>query len=236
MNMQNQYPDKINHILKSVFSGIASLTLPICFFTIMLMPDINEILFMILAVLWLIVHCLGKLYERKGVGRKILRIFRILVLIGTVIYFIPTVLLTGFSNTEKLYPVKRYLYTQGVYGGGFYDEFLPEQLPEHCMDYKFITQGSMIAQDYHASSYLIFHTDEQTLRSYEQKMEALDVTKLENEQHSEGKYKFPPPYVTSQLLPVHRTDFSDSVIYHVNDYYDKGCILDYDSGLVIFWT
>jgi len=251
--------DKINHIWKSVFSAIAFLTLPFCFFSTMLMPSINTALFFVLVITWLILHFFTDFYEKKGKGRKAVRIFRILVLVCTVVYFIPNVLLTGFTQTEIFYPVKRYLYTHGVYSTAeFYDKILPEQLPDSCADYKFVTQGCMIAQDYHPSSYLIFHADESVLRSYAQKMENLNLEPLENiingygaeewqsldsyeqdyaiKQYGGIQMKFPPHYVSSQLLPVHQTDFLNSVIYYISGNYDKGCILDYDSGLVIFWT
>lgn len=120
-------------------------------------------------------------------------------------------------------------------------------MPKKCDDYMFITQGSFPAQDYHPSAYLAFHTDSETLKKYENHFDSLNnvelkVTHMPDKEKSMGGddswSKCPeelPRHVFGQLQPEHIHDFEKAIIYTVPSYYGKGCMLDYNSGLAVFW-
>lgn len=154
---------------------------------------------------------------------------------------------------KPMYQVKKFIYCHGVYYKGM-DKFLPAKLPKVCEDYKFVTQVGIIAQDYHASSYLIFHTDTETIHKLEEDYKKIDGAKLVEidnapdieayweeygDDYTEYIPKYPkqfPGHVYDRLDDNHIDDFFDTVIYKVPSYYNKGCIFDYSSGLVVYWT
>ncbi|MDE6665878.1 MAG: hypothetical protein K2K14_06795 [Ruminococcus sp.] len=153
----------------------------------------------------------------------------------------------NFRNTKLIYPLKRFCYGYGVYATNFNNDILPLSLPKKCDDYMFITQGSFAAQDYHPSAYLAFHTDIETLNKYAEHFSSLDDAELKTT-HMPDKEKYVayddswlkcpeelPQHVFQRLEPEHIHDFEKAIIYTVSAYYNKGCMLDYDSGLAVFW-
>lgn len=180
----------------------------------------------------------------------ILRIFAIIAIILT--YSIPFIAVnSNLSYVKPMYQVKKFIYCNGVYNG-YMDEFLPEKLPKVCEDYKFITQVGTIAQDYHPSAYLIFRTDTATMHELEEDYKKIDGAKLVEVNVDIEEYKrkygddymeyipeYPkqfPGHVYSRLDDEHIDDFFDAVIYEIPSYCNKGCIFDYSSGLVVYWT
>lgn len=155
----------------------------------------------------------------------------------------------NLAYVKSIYQIKKFIYCYGVYYKGM-DKFLPAKLPKVCEDYKFVTQVATIAQDYHPSSYLIFHTDTETMHRLEEDYKQIDGAKLVEINIDGEEYKreygddymenFPiylfPAHVYSQLDDEHIDDFFDAVIYKVPSYYGKGCVFDYSSGLVVYWT
>ncbi|MDE7121726.1 MAG: hypothetical protein K2O42_06160, partial [Oscillospiraceae bacterium] len=117
------------------------------------------------------------------------------------------------------------------------DRMFPEKLPEVCEDYRIITQGSVLAQDYHAGIYLTFRTDDATIQAYQDRIESLDSEKKFLD-HSDPDFEkiFGYSDYACQILGLEQ-DFSDSLVYllHKSYYYSQGCILDEQTGTVIFW-
>lgn len=177
-----------------------------------------------------------------------LRISAIAAIIFT--YSTPFIATNSYLKYVKpMYHVKKFIYCHGVYTGGM-GEYLPSKLPKVCEDYKFVTEVGMIAQDYHPSAYLIFRTDTATMHKLEEDYKQVDGAKLveinidgeeykreygDNYMENSPIYIF-PAHVYGQLDDEHIDDFFDAVIYKVPSYYGKGCVFDYDSGLVVYWT
>ncbi|MDE7364654.1 MAG: hypothetical protein K2N27_07210, partial [Ruminococcus sp.] len=178
----------------------------------------------------------------------ILRISIIIVIVLT--FLVPYIVVRPDLNYSKqMYQVKKFICCYGIHSGDML-EYFPEKLPEVCEDYKFITQGGgSIAQDYHPSAYLIFHTDTSTIHELEEYYKQLDGAELV-EINIEAIYshidkqknvidvpKAFSGHVFAWLDDVHIDDFFDAVFYKVPSYYDRGCIFDYSSGLVVYyWT
>lgn len=189
---------------------------------------------------------LALVYRKDGRFRKSVIILRVVAVTILVLIILAPVTLLNFKNTKFMYPIKCFCYSYGVYGIADND-ILPSDLPKKCDDYMFITQGCMIAQDYHASAYLAFHTDSKTLKKYENHFDSLNnaefkVTHMPDKEKSMGGddswSKCPeelPRHVFQQLQSEHIHDFEKAIIYTVPSYYNKGCMLDYDSGLAVFW-
>ena len=146
------------------------------------------------------------------------------------------------KEVQLLYPLKRFLYTYGVYGdeSGIYEALLPEQLPDACTGYRFRTQGSLIAQDYHASSYLTFYTDAATLDTYAAYYDSMDCERIQYDPVGEtDEEQFPHlswfcgQMQLDQTMPEHSEQMT---LYWFDSYYPKGVLLDYDTGLVAVLT
>ena len=68
-------------------------------------------------------------------------------------------------------------------------------MPEKCDDYLFITKGSVPAQDYHADAYLIFHTDRNTLKNYENHFDSMnDAERQTVHMPNQEEKQFPDEY------------------------------------------
>ncbi len=188
--------------------------------------------------------------RRLRIAVIILRISAITAIILT--YSAPFIATNAnLRYVKSMYQVKKFIYSQGVYSG-YMDEFLPEKLPKVCEDYKFVTQLDTIAQDYHPSAYLIFRTDTATMHELERDYKEIDGAELveiddvpdieEYKQEYGYNYmqympEYPkqfPGHVYSRLDDNHKDDFFDAVIYEVPSY--RGCMFDYSSGLVVYWT
>lgn len=192
-----------------------------------------------------------RIWLKKGKFRKTVIALRFTAVFAVLITFAIPLSLINFTYSKAMYKVKKFVYCNGVYSD--YDIYLPEKLPKVCNDYKFFTQGSFPAQDYHPSAYLIFHTDTETMQRLENSYKSLkDAELIEIEQLDIGEYKreygdryeeylpeYPkqfPGHVYCRLDDKHIDDFFDVVIYEIPSYYSKGCIFDYSSGLVVYWT
>ncbi|MDE6102867.1 MAG: hypothetical protein K2F73_07840 [Ruminococcus sp.] len=192
---------------------------------------------------------LSLIYEKYilyGRFRKSVIVLRSIAITVLALAVLAPIMVIKFDKTKILYPVKRFCYSYGVYGGNR-NNVLPLSLPKKCSDYLFITQGSFPAQDYHPSAYLAFHTDSETLKQYEEHFSSLNDAELKIT-HMPDKEKYVayddswlkcpeelPQHVFQRLEPEHIHDFEKAIIYIVPAYYNKGCMLDYDSGLAVFW-
>lgn len=204
----------------------------------------SGILFWIALFANLILGAVSKSAGQQGTRRKLLPIMRVIAIGSIVLFYVPFVIMTGFQHSKWLYPVKRH-----IYGG--YARSLPEQLPEICEAYFYLTEGQMIAQDYHASSYLAFYTDTATLDRYAASFggERIDTPRVEEmteeEQAARSYSDYPncpgalPEFVIGRVKPTE--ELNGAVIFRRHEsnsmaYYGPGLLLDYDSGYVIFWT
>lgn len=207
----------------------------------------NGITFKLFAIGFWINFALALVYRKDGRFRKSVIILRVVAMTILVLIILVPVTLLNFKNTKFMYSIKCFCYGYGVYSDHFNNDILPSFLPKKCDDYMFVTQGCMIAQDYHASAYLAFHTDSETLKKYENHFDSLNdaelqVTHMPDKEKSMGGddswSKCPeelPRHVFQQLQSEHIHDFEKAIIYTVPSYYGKGCMLDYDSGLAVFW-
>lgn len=182
---------------------------------------------------------------RKRINKLLIWTLRIIVLLATAVYVMTPLSLSLFKKTKAMYPLKCFVYTHGVSSWELEHHLLPDKLPEVCEDYLLITQGQSIAQDYHPSLYLAYHTDEQTLRLYESEMIGKRYENVPPDPETlegldeETLWRMNCP----QMLPQHvyyrlnvTDDLSNAVVYVVNaNRYDKGCMLNYETGLVVFW-
>lgn len=187
-----------------------------------------------------------KIYKKYGRFRKTVILLRTTAIIIFVSGLLAPVVLMNFKHTKSMYPLKRFCYNYGVYR---IENFLPDSMPEKCDDYLFITKGSVPAQDYHADAYLIFHTDRNTLKNYENHFDSMnDAERQTVHMPNQEEKQFPdeyeillkcpeelPRHVFWTLQSEHIHDFKNAIIYIVPAYYNKGCMLDYNSGLAVFW-
>ncbi len=208
--------------------------------------------------LLLLCAILGKLHKKRrltGRYRKPMLVIRTISIILVLLYAAAPAVILGFKENPLFYQAKKYAYAFGVGNASRTLTILPDSLPPECEDYYMITQGASIAQDYHPSIYLMFRTDEETMRKYEVHMESLPgVIRHESTPPSPDDpyyiyYMDPDPIYDSARCPdefpmhvygrMRQADFTDSlgyaVIYEIPDYYNKGCLLNYETGLVVFW-
>lgn len=200
---------------------------------------------------------LHTLYREKKIPKLPVIIFRAIAVLSVILVIAAPYILFSFEYSKPMYPVKKYLYR------GWQDcEYLPAALPEKCEDYRFITQGHAIAQDYHASSYLAFYTDKATLSEYEEYFSALGYA-LNDKQHIVGEdldeyiddlkakgyddqkieYSIAADiygiqgHVWQRIGKSYFGGIKDPKVYtsHYTSHY-KGIVLDYETGLVIIWT
>ena len=199
------------------------------------------------------VTVLYKQYRNKGKFHKSLWAARITFVILLLIPLPLPYIGVNFEHDSQFYVLKKFIYTYGVYDvGSDIDEMLPKHLPDDCRDYKFKTQLGSIAQDYHPSAYLMFHTDSGTISGYEERFEKLTNCEkkdaaserfVRDKNNDIVQYAYPeafPDHVFMWLDDVHKQDLlnaENAVIYRMTDtYYGRGCLIDYDSGLVVYWT
>lgn len=196
----------------------------------------------ILIVLHIVLVLLYHRYREKQKGKTALYIVRTITVLCSVVFFLIPYPLRLFQDEPSAYLLKRELFYHGVSENDYCHTLLPERLPETCTDYKCITQGQVVAQDYHPSLYLMFRTTPDILEQYAAKAEALGLKKTEmpDEQTVRDYYDFLPEYppqlmghVLSRLEP--KDSLYGSVRYTSSDYYNKGMIVQYETGLVIFW-
>ncbi|MDE5583866.1 MAG: hypothetical protein K2J08_09190 [Ruminococcus sp.] len=212
-------------------------------FFLMYTSGITTVLFEIGLPVNILLVLFYKIFKKYGRFRKTVIVLRVTAIIIFALGILAPITLMNFKHTKLMYPVKRFCYAYGVYTN-FNNYILPESMPKKCDDYLFFTQGSFPAQDYHPSAYLAFHTDSETLKKYEEHFNSVENAEChtahmpEENQFTGELMKCPeelPTHVFQRLEPEHIHDFEKAIIYKVPSYYGKGCMLDYDSGLAVFW-
>lgn len=214
---------------------------------VMYTSGITSVLFDIGLPVNMILVLFYRIYKKYGRFRKTVIILRITVIIIFALGLLAPIVLMNFKHTKFMYPLKRFCYNYGVYE--IKDNILPSKLPEKYNDYLFITKGNVPAQDYHTDAYLIFHTNKNTLKNYENYFASLNNAERQTTHMPNQKEKqFPdeyrillkcpeelPRHVFWTFQPEHIHGFEKAVIYTIPSYYGKGCMFDYDSGLAVFW-
>ena len=217
----------------------------------------SGITFVLLPVQIILSIALGVVYkesiENKN-KKKLLYTLRAAAIAVTAVILLSPLAILKFENTRIAYPVKKAAYSFGV--GNIKDSWkiLPVTLPMNCRDYMFITEPSLPAQDYHPSAYLIFHSDSDTLKKYETRISSLDkVERYENtpknleDYYKDGmsdeykeqidvEMKCPdelPRHVYYKFCNKLPDDLENAIVYRINS---TGCMLNYESGLVVFWV
>ncbi|MBQ8961024.1 MAG: hypothetical protein IJ071_07390 [Ruminococcus sp.] len=204
--------------------------------------------FIVLLILFILIPVFYRIYRKSDKCRIALWAARISFVLIAAIYAALPYIGTHFEYDKNFYVPKKLIYTYGVYSPPYtIVEMLPQHLPDDCREYKFITQLGSIAQDAHPSVYLMFYTDSDTIREYEEFFGELPncVRSDEIGEHDYGKYT--GKYVYPKDFPVHALswlddtyeeefrDMRNAAVYRKTDY-GIGCLIDYDSGLVVYWT
>ena len=212
--------------------------------------------FIVLLVLFILIPVFYRIHRKNGKCLVALWIVRIAFVLCIALYAVLPFIGIRYEHDKNFYVLKKFIYNNGVYiPPSDISEMLPKHLPDDCREYKYKTQLGSIAQDYHPSEYLMFYTDSETISDYERHFNELpncvrsDETVSHMRMVKEGdKYvektylepKYFPDHAFSWLDDVHREEFLDmrnAAVYRRTDtYYTNGCLIDYDSGLVVFWT
>lgn len=219
------------------------LAFPVWLVAWMYTPAISSILLPVMMICGLLPGVCSKLVKKFQKGKGLLIASRVLAVFAIAAFYTPLVVLRSAKEVQLLYPLKRFLYTYGVYGdgrSGIYEALLPEQLPDACTGYRFRTQGSLIAQDYHASSYLTFYTDAATLDTYAAYYDSMDCERIQYAPVGEtDEEQFPHlSWFCGQMkLDQTMSEHSEQMtLYWFDSYYPMGVLLDYDTGLVAVLT
>lgn len=185
-------------------------------------------------------------YRSHGLYRKRIHIIRAVLFAIIAIWIMTPIVLLNFNDVKPLYRPKKFIYMYGVYQYREEYEFLPEKLPMQCEDYLFMPQGPFISRDSRPSLYVAFRTDSAVLDEYAAKMQSLEYEQKPSGLRTfteEQKQKISPmhqkcpeslPFYVYQSLESYLQDYSleNAVIY---DRYNQGCMLDYESGLAVFY-
>ena len=199
---------------------------------------ISYYLFLITLFSSLLLGVIYKIVVKLQKGSIILYIARVITILCVVSFYIPMILLMNFSHTKQLYKLKRLDYAYGVFGDNadYYKQLLPDKLPSVCDDYSFRTRGSMVAQDYHASSYLMFHTDTATINLYAEYYSGLGCEVIANN-HEDGINKKVEWFCgLVRLQDYFQDNLDQSELYWFDDHYPKAVLLNRETGLVAILT
>lgn len=206
---------------------------PVWLLAVVSLPCITSVLLIVAVILCLLVGVVYKIITRLDRLKPVLYVFRGLAIAAMIAVYVPLMILVGFKQTKLLYPVKRAVYTHGVYGENhtYYDRLLPDTLPKECGHYTFRTQGSMVAQDYHPTSWLSFTTDKAALDAYAVFYDRQGYSRITDA----GKYRW--------VMRMFNMDIADdaeipegTVFYYISDYYPKAIVLDYAEGRFMVMT
>ena len=192
------------------------------------------------------------------VYKRILNAIRIIGIAMILIAYGCPLICINFEGSSIMYPVKKFIYTHGVKSCS--DGILPVFLYGDISDYYFRTEGSFPAQDYTPFAYLAFHTSEENLKKYEEKLrENPDYEYSKNVSLNEEEYqaeleKYEEKYKWEagcpQKMPQHvyqrlyesagiTDNLDNSVLYVVKNTKAsksyKGALINYETGLIVIW-
>lgn len=197
--------------------------------------------------------------------KKHVNICRIIAIILTLIIFGSPLMVMFFNCTKPFYHLKQAVYSCGYRSviEQRTKEF-PDFLPRECEDYYFKVMPPVPAPEHRSFACLSFYTDEETMEKYEREFaekgyetvnsdksfedimieNEINITELTEDDkmwitYTYLKEKGVPYYIPYSFRDEKLINLSHDVI--VYDFRSKlgftsGCLLDYDSGLVIFWA
>lgn len=210
------------------------LLFPVWIISWMYTPGISTVLLLTALVLNLALGGVHKLVVMTDKGKPVLHVFRVLALLSLLAAYAPLAILSGFTTEMKvMYPAKRAMYIYGVYSSSsdYYSKLLPETLPQQCGSYSFRAQGSVIAQDYHPTSWLRFSTDRAALDGYAAYYDAQGFTRST----SAVNYRWVIQYF-GITCAEDATVPEDTVFYYISGNYPKAVVLDYAEEQVFVLT
>ncbi|MCR5807440.1 MAG: hypothetical protein K6G68_10480 [Oscillospiraceae bacterium] len=213
-----------------------NLVFPLWFFTWIYAVGISDTLFMIMAGCCLSLGVVYKIVRKIGKGKRILTVARCIAFLSIMLYYAPVVLLMGFKQTRPVYELKRWVYLNSNFSAPeeFYGKFLPEKLPSECRDYFFSTQGSVIAQDYHPSSVLMFHTDKAAIDSYAAYYMSLDNVQLKIDEEAQSDIEWMEGF--TKMRKHFSYDVSSCELYYYKSRFPVVVLLVRQTGLVVIFT
>lgn len=225
--------------IANVIILILHIVFPIWLVPLMYTVGISGYMFFIALVTSLLLGVIYKIVTKHQKGKMLLYIARAITILCVVSFYIPMILLMKFSQTKPLYEIKRLAYAYGVFGDNadYYKQLLPEKLPSVCDNYSFRTQGSMVAQDYHASSYLMFHTDSKTIDLYSNYYKSLDCeVRINGDESDNVKSDIDWFCRQMKLRELFQDNLDNAELYWFSDYYPKAVLLNRETGLVAILT
>lgn len=213
---------------------IMNLVLPYWLFALMFTTRIAAALLLIAFAALMLNAAVYKITSRIGKGRPVLHISRVIAILCCIVYYLPPVLMLRFQRVKPLYPVKRFLYTKGVFSSSseIYDALLPKSLPAGCTDFYYRAYGCVIAQDYHPSSYLYFRTDPETAAEYETYYQQLANTEISDS--PEDLEWFCAQMHLSSFAPGE--DPEKAVLFWQKDRYPRAVLIFRETGLIAVLT
>lgn len=181
----------------------------------------------------------NRIRKKHGRGRVLLTVLRPLVIAAAAGMLLSPAVLLGWNHTQWMYQAKRFVYANGVRDDDYCAAVLPKHLPSQCTDYKYVTQGQIIAQDYRPSMFLCFRTDTETMRQYAEQFRANGMEQAELTFYGEdadGNPNLAPREISPYALSYFDVtdDLREAEVYF--DDRKRGAALNYETGLVLFWT
>ena len=226
---------KSRWIIVNAIVLILHIVCPVWAFAFICTIGFSGILFSsVIVTSFLLVYVYKKVNKWRN-GKVILYTARALAIGSLIAVYMPMLLINNFTETKVLYSLKRADYIYGVYGRNTerYEQMLPESLPEQCEDYSFRTEGETIAQDYHPSSYLMFHTDTATLESYAAHFKKVNYERYENGSNlNKTRYNVEWFCGHMRLDDSFQDNLDNAVLYLDTDGYILAALLNYETGLV----
>lgn len=198
--------------------------------------------------------------------KKHVNICRIIAIALTVIICGSPIMMVGFNRTKPFYHLKQAVYSCGLSNVfELRTREFPDFLPRKCEDYYFIIKPhAPFPEAPNTFASVSFYTDEETIEKYEREFAGKGYEKANSDKTFEDimieneinlseisemdsrwltktyiKEKGVPQYIVNFTEEEKILDLSHDVIVYkfINrPNFKSGCLLDYDSGIVIFWA
>ena len=207
-----------------------------------------------------------KKYKRNYYYKKHVIICRVIAVTLTLIIFGSPTMILFFNRTKPFYHLKQAVYSCGLSNiSELRTREFPDFLPKECEDYYFIIKPHAPfpeAPDTFAS--VSFYTDEETIEKYEREFAGKGYEKANSDKTFEDimiekqinlseisemdSRWLTKTYIREKGVPQYIVNFTeeeklfnlsrDAIVYNFRSRlgFTSGCLLDYDSGLVIFWA
>lgn len=206
-----------------------------------------------------------KKYKRNYYYKKHVIICRVIAITLTVIICGSPIMMIFFNRTKPFYHLKQAVYSCGVRNMyEHHTEAFPDFLPSECDDYYFKVMPPFPAPEHRSFAKLSFYTDKETIEKYEREFaekgyetvnddktfEDIMLEKKINlsETTEEDTRWITEAYIREKGVPYYIVPFTeeeklldlshDVIVYNFRSKlgFTSGCLLDYNSGIVIFWA